>query len=557
MSFLKRPDGAFVALRAAGPFSFLRRHRGFLLVLVLAAPLTFAFAWQAVIATVGDDSVSYLVLAHYFRGGADNPYVAQWASYHAHFPPLFPLLLAASGGAVDLRIAYALVAALAVLALPLIYRYASLQLGRDSAGLAIVVLFLLTPTAWISLKGILSESLYLVLAMASVLWYETRLADGRTRPIAALAFGVLLACAYLTRVAGLALILAYAVHVGLRLAAHRQRPSWSLLLPWVPVVVLLGLWYGLRPRPDVDAYRRTVQSMIGTWIADPATMLRASVEYSFSGWIATLAAQQDVSMAPKIVFGLLGLAGLAGAVLRAARNRLDGWFILFSVAMVTPWVFTPNNTRRLLYPLVALLFVCAADFVRFLCERWKLEGRRRTQLFVALAAFPVALFLPALSLIAQKSLDRAPVLEGQLYAFRDITDYYTTINLEVARGLAETQVTTLAGLESIRAVTPPGSKVMWMRPEYVALLGRRPAEPFYYAWSPREVAEAVRRSGSDYIVVSRIFKTDLAGVDGDPLVTLKGVLDYSRPALRFGNDFFVLMKVDREALEAFLARRAQ
>jgi len=557
VSFLKRPDGAFVALRAAGPFSFLRRHRGFLLVLVLAAPLTFAFAWQAVIATVGDDSVSYLVLAHYFRGGADNPYVAQWASYHAHFPPLFPLLLAASGGAVDLRIAYALVAALAVLALPLIYRYASLQLGRDSAGLAIVVLFLLTPTAWISLKGILSESLYLVLAMASVLWYETRLADGRTRPIAALAFGVLLACAYLTRVAGLALILAYAVHVGLRLAAHRQRPSWSLLLPWVPVVVLLGLWYGLRPRPDVDAYRRTVQSMIGTWIADPATMLRASVEYSFSGWIATLAAQQDVSMAPKIVFGLLGLAGLAGAVLRAARNRLDGWFILFSVAMVTPWVFTPNNTRRLLYPLVALLFVCAADFVRFLCERWKLEGRRRTQLFVALAAFPVALFLPALSLIAQKSLDRAPVLEGQLYAFRDITDYYTTINLEVARGLAETQVTTLAGLESIRTVTPPGSKVMWMRPEYVALLGRRPAEPFYYAWSPREVAEAVRRSGSDYIVVSRIFKTDLAGVDGDPLVTLKGVLDYSRPALRFGNDFFVLMKVDREALEAFLARRAQ
>jgi hypothetical protein len=300
-----------------GPFSFLGRHRGFLLVLALAAPLTFAFAWQGVIATVGDDSVSYLVLAHYFRGGADNPYVAQWAAYHAHFPPLFPLLLAASGGAVDLRIAYVLVAALAALALPLIYRYAALQLGCDAAGLAIVVLFLLTPTAWISLKGILSESLYLALAMASVLFYETRLADGRARPLDAVAFGVLLACVYLTRVAGLALMLAYAVHVALRLAARSQRPSWSLLLPWLPVVALLGLWYGLRPRPEVDAYRRTVQSMIGAWIADPATMFQASVEYFASGWIATLAAQQNVSLAPKIVFGLLGLAGLAGAVLRA------------------------------------------------------------------------------------------------------------------------------------------------------------------------------------------------------------------------------------------------
>src|SRR5258708_19318269 len=155
------------------------------------------------------------------------------------------------GGTVDLRIAYALVAALDVLALPLISRYASLQLGRDSAGLAIVVLFLLTPTAWISLKGILSESLYLVLAMASVLWYETRLADGRTRPIAALAFGVLLACAYLPRVAGLALILAYAVHVGLRLAGHSQPPSSPLLLPRVPVVALLGLRYRLPPPPPL------------------------------------------------------------------------------------------------------------------------------------------------------------------------------------------------------------------------------------------------------------------------------------------------------------------
>ena len=530
----------------------MRRHLGFLLALAVAAPLTIAFVWQGVIASFGDDSVSYLALAHHFSGPAANAFIGEWAPYHAHFPPLFPLLLAASGGAVDFHIAYGLVAAFAILSLPLIYRYAALQFGRDAAGLAIVVLFLLTPTAWISLKGILSESLYLLVSMASLLYYETRLSSGRAKPLDWLLFGVLLAGAYLTRVVGVALILAYALHVSLRLAARKERPSFSLLLPALPVLVLVALWYGLRPRPEVDAYQRTVASMIDGWLREPMLMLSVGTEFFLSGWVASLAAQEDVSLAPRLVFSLLGLLGLAGAILRALRNRLDGWFVLISLALIFPWVFSPNNTRRLLYPLVPLLLICAGDFVRFACERWKVEGRRRVAVFVAVAALPILLCLPAVLLIAEKSRDRRPVLAGYPYAYRDITEYYTTINLEKARLLAQLQVAVLAGLESVDKVTPAGAKVMWMRPEYVALLGRRQAVPFYYTWSPRVLAQEVKRSKADYLVVSRLFKTDLDGVDGDPLVTMRGILAYSQPVFHFGDDGFVLMKVDPAALDAFL-----
>jgi hypothetical protein len=182
----------------------------------------------------------------------------------------------------------------------------------------------------------------------------------------------------------------------------------------------------------------------------------------------------------------------------------------------------------------------------------RLEGGRRVAAFAAVAALPVLLCLPAVLLVAEKSRDRRPVLAGYPYAYRDITEYYTTINLEKARLLAELQVAILAGLEAVDKVTPPGARVMWMRPEYVALLGRRRAVPFYYSWSPRVLAQEVKRSKTDYLVASRLFKTDLDGVDGDPFVTMRGILAYSRPVFHFGDDTFVLMKVDPAALDAFL-----
>jgi hypothetical protein len=521
-------------------------------VFAIAAPLTAAFAWQDVIASLGDDSVSYIIVARHLAGAVGNPFVGPWTGYHAHFPPLFPLLLAATGGADDFHMAYALVAACAILALPLIYRYAARELGSDRMGLAIVILFLLTPTAWISLKGILSESLYLLACMASLIYFETRLAEGRARVLDGLVFGVLLACVYLTRVVGIALVLAYALHLALRFLARREKPSFALLAPALPLILLVGLWYGLRPHADADAYERTVGSMASSWLAEPWLLARTGADYFFSGWIATFAAQEDVSLAPRVAFALLGVLGLAGAIGRALRNRLDGWFVLISLAIIVPWVFSPNNTRRLLYPLVALLLVCAADFLRFALERRRIEAGSRAKISLALAALPVALCLPALLLTGEKSRDRRPIVDGHSYTYRDMTEYYTTINVGRAAALAELQALTLAGFESLDKVTPPGSKVMWMRPEYVALLGRRQGVPFYYRWSPREVALEVKRSGVDHIVVSRLYKADLAGTEGDPLVTLKAVAAYSRPVFRLGDDIFVVMKVDRDALEAFL-----
>lgn len=519
--------------------------------MAVTAPLMFAFTWQDRLASFGDDSVSYLVVANWFAGASGNPLAAQWAAYHSHFPPLLPILLWVSGGVTDYRIAYGLVAAFAVLALPMIYRYASLQLGSSVAGLAVALSFVLLPTAWISLKGILSESLYLMVSMACLLYFEVRLAAREGGTADRWAFGVLLACACLSRALGVAMLMAYAAYCATRVVTRRESASVSMLLPYVPVAAALALWYGLRPHADVDTYRRTVGGMIGMWLADPPHMLQESVGVLSSGWIASFTAQADVSALSGIVLLLLGVLAIAGVVLRVVRNRLDGWFVLFSLAIIFPWAFSAENTRRLLYPLIPALFIGAGDFIRWACDRGGLTARTRAALAATVMAVGAVVTFPALILVAQKAVDREVVIAGYPYTYRELAEYYTTINLETARERAKLAVVTLAGLESIDTATPVGARVMWMRPEYVGLLGHRSAAAFLYRWNAVELAREVKRAKVDYVAQTWLFKTDIEGAEGNPHRDLSA---YARPAFAIG-DIFVLMQVDSAALDAYLRER--
>jgi len=96
--------------------------------------------------------------------------------------------------------------------------------------------------------------------------------------------------------------------------------------------------------------------------------------------------------------------------------------------------------------------------------------------------------------------------------------------------------------------------VMWVRPEYVAIVAHRPGVPFYFGWSRADLARHIRESGARYLVFCRVYKSDLMGrMDdvyaaflADPprylhrVLTLKGA---------FQQDDFVLFEVDRSLLE--------
>jgi len=158
----------------------VKRHWALAALLACATALLLAFAWQEGLASVSDDSASYLVLAQAIAGG--NPAVLPWVGYHTHFPPLFPLALALSGGAADFRNAHALVALFTAAGALLAYVFAWRETGRRDAAFALALAFLACPTTWVSAKGILSEPMFLCASMATLDCFQGRFERGEPRP---------------------------------------------------------------------------------------------------------------------------------------------------------------------------------------------------------------------------------------------------------------------------------------------------------------------------------------------------------------------------------------
>ena len=495
-----------------------------------------AFDWQDQLATFGDDSASYLALAHYFAGASGSSIVAEWAPYQAHFPPLFPLLLAWTGAMRDLHIAFALVAVFGAAGVALFYRFAAGELG-ERAGLAAALLFLLAPTAWISLKGVLSESLSLTLCMASLL-VHSRL-SARSRPLAWLAFGALLACVALTRAIGIVLVAAYVLWLLRRLVTEKRKPWPGELLAALPVMVLLASWYALRPLPPVDSYRVAASWVVGSWLQNPAGTLLGASRTFLDGWIRSFMADHDVSDAARIVYGALLAVAIAGASWRAWRGRLDAVFLVLYLAVVFAWPFSADTTRRLLYPVIPLAILCIVDLVLGVLDRAAWSGRRRTLAVAAVTALPMALGAPALAMIAQRSLDTRPVIEGCPQTHREIADYFWTVNYEDAEKLAVLEVTVLCGLQSLERVTPAASTIGWTRPEYVALLGRRRAQPYYNRASRAQLEADMARVKADYVIVTQINKTDLEGNAG-PAPALESIA--GEPVFQLSDGIFALYR---------------
>lgn len=492
-----------------------------------------AFTQQDVIATFFDDSASYLTLAR--RG--------EFSGYLSNFPPVLPLLLAVTGGAYELRIAYLLIAVCAVGGLAVVYFFVAHERG-PRVGLFVALFFLFSATAWVSLKGVLSEAPYLLASMGALLFYEKK----REHVVW---FGVLMAVAYLTRTIGVALIVGYAVHLAIRYAG-RDRPAARAWLAFVPVVVLAGLWYLLRPQADVDNYRRLASSVSSWWLKDPLNTFEVASYFFVNGWVRSFMADHHVSVAAHVVFGVFGLVALAGMVRRLLHNRLDAWFTLFSLAAVFVWTFSADASARLMYPFVPLLIFYAVDFLLATVLRERIHTRNGKYIAALVAAVPIVLSLPAFVTVMQKGLDRRPVIAGCGYQYRHFWDYYTILNQGSAEKLAQVQAAMLCGMQALRTVTPPDAVVMWSRPEYIAVMSDRRGVPLMHRWPPRELAEEVRRSGTDYVLDTDLFKNDLAGGKGRTLEQSR-IGEYTRPVFLLGGGVFVVRQVDRAALDRFLA----
>ena len=469
-----------------------------------AAAITLAFALacalfvrQPTLAGLADDSVSYLVMAQVFSPWqAASPAVHAAFPSEAFYPPLFPLVLALAGTAHDLAAAHVLTALVLALSLPAAYLLGKRWLESAGAAAAAVLVVALLPALWINAKGILSEPLFCLLLLATLLELEA----GRKRPwlLASLMAGMLL-----TRTAAIAPIAAYAAWAFVRggLGAGSRLKA---MLPVLIAVVAYGAWILLRPAATADSYARILLDNAAALGAsgDPWSAAGAIVGRQLhaigEGWLGSLLIfWVEGRPARTLLAAAVGVLAVAGLVLRLREGKADGWMTGAYLLMFLVWPFY-DQMGRFLFPILPVLVLYA-----FLAGGRLLQVAHRPAALGhgAVALLTLSLTVPALGFIYQRAQARGRVAE--------IVDWYRTPDLAQARARAEVHLGLLADMDAIRSLTHTGERVMWTVPAYIALLaGREGVKAPDAALGTDAYLIAVRKSGADYVFLSRYHPRD-------------------------------------------------
>lgn len=523
---------------------------------VIAGALAVAFVRYDGLGSFADDGVSYMVMARYLA-----PYLSHVPAIDAAFldqpyPPLFPLLLVATGGAADYVRAHVVVAACFVAAALLIYAWAKQTLNSGWYALAALALFAASPGAWINMLGILSENLYLALSLAVLGYYGSRFNEPHPRPGQAVLLGVLLGLTILTRTVGVSLLAAYVVSTVLR--RGRRAP-----VRWLPVVVAVlpvAAWYFWRPAAGPYAYTLDLLHLattvfggndaaggLGGWIAPQLTLLPQV-------WLTALMIYWRENTDPAVLIAAAwGLLALYGLFSRLERNRMDAWYVLFHLLILLVWPY-PGQFNRFVYGLLPLLLVYGIATL-FDIERVIGTTVRRHLIPATALAAALAIVLPTATFLAGRAGYRTKIPGMD---FTRVADFYRKPDLALAERLALRHEALRQDMDRIRDSTEPDAVVMWYKPDYLALLAGRRSVAYPAARDASALYREIARAAPDYLFLSRLHPRDTReSTDGlAPLALLDAI---GRPVwLNRGPDgkelLSVLLRVDRPALSGIVNR---
>lgn len=486
-------------------------------VAAVAGSIAVAFTWQPGLASLFDDSVSYLILAQAMSPfGEASPAVAA-AAAGEKYPPLTAWLLALTGGAFDWRMAHAMVAVAFGASVYTLGRLAGQVTGSASAGVAAAIVYALLPGAWLNVKGILAEFPYMAISFAALALHASLKGRAATRREAIL-LGILVAAALLARTIGVALLAALAAAEALGWLRTRERARLGSLA-WIAGIALAaaGLWYLLRPSGGEDAY-----AAFGAQVAREAS--QGGLDFAAALLASNAAALRDAWLNALLIFwgepwkpgfvvaSAVGIAGLGATLLRALRFEADGLYCVAFLAILLAWPF-PGQMYRLALPVVPLVLVHFLWAGARLGARAGLSNASRGAALAAL--LPLAICAPAvLFYIAPRAA--AGSGDGAVRP-ADIAEFYRIPAGPAAEANARAQIGVFEDLRRIGETTPPQARVMWYWPGYVALLAHRHGVRLERPRDVAGLAAQVRATRADYIYLAELHPRDSARRAGHPL----------------------------------------
>ena len=418
--------------------------------MLILAPLYLAWTWTHSIGQLGGDGGAYLMMAQHYSPYPQHDLVYAEAATSSRFPPLYPMLLAFSGGAESLPAAHLVTTACLLLAFLALYAWA-LQTGLEVRGATLLVLLLASlPGTWKAGLMVQSEFLYLGLSLAALGLIDAGRAAPEPRTdifrVAALAVGA----AILTRTIGVTLLPAL-------LLGARRSPLRSQLINLLLAMLPLLLWK-LAHRSPSD-YTEVLRALYGhgeVWKAlrqQLATELPALVD----GYVGNF--MLGHALAPLAL--LLGLLSLAACLWRLLRLEPDAAYAVANLAVLAIWPF-PEEAQRFVWVLLPVFFIQVT-----LLARQVLSRNSSFVSVAALSAVVLAMTMPAVAEGAARYRAESDVPDGNTFV-----QWYGPDAADSRRDVS-TQVMIINALRAIHDAVPANDCVVSIRPDLVNYYGAR------------------------------------------------------------------------------------
>ncbi len=467
-----------------------------LLLGILATHVVLAFLLFNPQPFTGGDNAHYMILAESIgtgQGYRDLHIVG--APLHAKYPPVYPATLAVvrslGGGLLAFK---TMSVAFTTASLAFLFFIGRRRLGRESAllvtGMAALNPVLLQYSHWV-----LSEAMFVLFLLVALWAIERRDGDWRWVGLA-MAAAVL---SYLTRTAGLTLLLALLVSFGWRrrwmhlgaagLVTAAAVGAWSR---WVATAVASGAQgYGadfLRINPYtsdqglIGPGGLLVRVLLNAW-EYAMTVLPGTLGGDIVGGGAFGVGARGIA-ALALIAGLLVLGSALVAWWRGIRHgRVPELFALFYTGLILVWPPLWTDERLLLPLLPVLLLLSAAGVSRaFVLVHRKAPGW-------ALPLFASCLMLLTVPVSVQR-ISATGACRGEVWRGDELACYNP-----VWRNFVESA-------RWVRDRTPADAVVVSRKPRLFYYFARRRTAPFPLLGKDGEKLAAFESAGADYVVVS-------------------------------------------------------
>jgi hypothetical protein len=466
-----------------------------IIALITYTTIAIKFVWHDNLSSFASDSANYMLMALYLSPWEEANLPIQLLWPYQEYPPLFPLTLALTSVVHNMTAAHVFTLFLLVAALPLIYLFAKQCFATNWQALFITTIFVISPSTWMNILGILSENLYILLSfLILILFQKQKLKTIRISVV----FGILLSALMLTRTIGIAMFAAYLCS-GFLLYRRKEICKIIYLLPIFITLFINGVAKLLHQSSIPSQYIRQLRDL------EFGNQFIAIIDAWFSSWQFYWV---DNLMLPYLIVLVTGLLACFGLIHRLMSQKFDAIYVVVYLLILLLWPH-PGQALRFIYPIQAILLIYAFYFLDYLFKKYSKTSAYKP--IAILLLLMTSVVIPPLSF----AYNRYNV--GFNNEYNHIKEFYRFPDIKKAQVNAAMQITMFNDMAKIRNATNKNDLVLYFSSTYIGLLADRKSKDIIFSNVGKNSYTVDNVDDADYIYLSRLHprktKEDINGLD--------------------------------------------